>query len=40
MLCHYPPATLTEIAVDGPWREISEEFATNTSLRGVWEPPM
>lgn len=40
MLCHYPPATLTEIAVDGPWREISEEFATSTSLRGVWEPPM
>ena len=30
----------TEIAVDGPWREISEELATNTSLRGVWEPPM
>jgi len=40
MLCHYPLATLTEIAVDGSWREITDEFATSTSLRGVWEPPM
>ncbi len=34
MGCWYPPATLTEIQIDGPWSGLADEFATG-ALRGI-----